>query len=56
MRIEASAVIGPRDFHPFGPLSYAIIPFYVYEFKWFLTCPPECIHSDGESPALMADG
>ena len=21
-----------------------------------LTCSPECIHSDGESPALMADG
>jgi hypothetical protein len=21
-----------------------------------VTCPPECIHSDGESSALMADG
>jgi hypothetical protein len=21
-----------------------------------LTCSPECIHSDGEPPALMADG
>jgi len=21
-----------------------------------VTFPPECIHSDGESPALMADG
>ena len=23
---------------------------------WRMTCPPECVHSDGESSALMADG
>ena len=51
--------------HRRGPgRSFEAVEFATLEWvDWFnnrrllaLTCSPECIHSDGESPALMADG